>query len=239
MAPVSVKDQLLADLDRSARLRRRTTEDSEFHRRRLLLRFWQGERLARTHFDLVFEPRFSAAAKFFLGDLYGPTDIGAHIDDIRRVVPVMVRTLPASGLATVARAVELNALSEDLDGAMVEAIGEAADRLDNATYAAAYAEVGRRDDRRRQLDLIAECGAALDRLTHVRFIGAALKLMHKPAHLAGLGELQEFLERGYEAFGKMRGGAGEFISIVVTRERALSEALINGEADALPFERTR
>jgi hypothetical protein len=239
MAHVSVKDQLYADLDRSVTLRRRATDDEEFHRRRLLLRDWQGARLARTHADLVLDPRFSAAAMFFLGDLYGPTDIGAHIDDIRRVVPVMVKTLPASGLATVARAVELNALSEDLDGAMVEAIGEAADAIDNATYAAAYAQVGRRDDRRRQLDLIAECGAALDRLTHVRFIGAALKLMHKPAHLAGLGELQEFLERGYEAFGKMRGGAGEFISIVVTRERALSEALINGEADALPFERTR
>ncbi len=239
MALVSVKDQLLADLDRSARLRQRTTEDSEFHNRRLLLRLWQAERLARSHFDLVFEPRFSAAAKFFLGDLYGPRDLGAHIDEVRRVVPVMVRTLPESGLATVARAVELNALSEDLDGAMVEAIGEAAGRLDNEVYAAAYAEVGRQDDRRRQLDLIAECGAALDRLTHVRFIGAALKLMHKPAHLAGLGELQDFLERGYEAFGKMRGGAGEFISIVVTRERALSDALINGESDALPYERLR
>ena len=237
MAHVSVKDQLYADLDRSVRLRRRTTEDSEFHRRRLLLRDWQGVRLARSHADLFLEPRFAAAAMFFLGDLYGPTDIGSHIDDVRRVVPVMVRTLPESGLATVARAVELNALSEDLDGAMVEAIGEAADRLDNQAYAAAYAEVGRREDRRRQLDLIAELGAALDALTHVRFIGAALKLMHKPAHLAGLGELQDFLERGYEAFGKMRGGAGEFVSIVVSRERALSDALINGETQALPPER--
>ena len=237
MAPVSVKDQLLDDLNRSARLRRRTTEDLEFHRRRLVFRLWQGGRLARTHIDLVFEPRFSAAAKFFLGDLYGPTDIGAHIDDIRRVVPVMVRTLPESGLATVARAVELNALSEDLDGAMLEVIGEAVDHLDNAAYAAAYAAVGRREDRRRQLDLIADLGAALDRLTHVRFIGAALKLMHKPAHLAGLGELQDFLERGYEAFGKMRGGAGEFVSIVMARERALSDALINGDARALPPER--
>ena len=237
MAHVSVKDQLYADLDRSVRLRRRTTEDSEFHRRRLLLRDWQGVRLARSHADLFLEPRFAAAAMFFLGDLYGPTDIGSHIDDVRRVVPVMVRTLPELGLATVARAVELNALSEDLDGAMVEAIGEAADRLDNQAYAAAYAEVGRREDRRRQLDLIAELGAALDALTHVRFIGAALKLMHKPAHLAGLGELQDFLERGYEAFGKMRGGAGEFVSIVVSRERALSDALINGETQALPPER--
>ncbi len=70
-------------------------------------------------------------------------------------------------------------------------------------------------DRERQIDLIALLGEALDKLTHLRFIGMTLKVMRKPARLAGLGELQAFLERGYSAFGAMRGGAGEFVSIVV------------------------
>ena len=47
--------------------------------------------------------------------------------------------------------------------------------------------------------------------------------MREPALLAGLGELQAFLERGYAAFGAMRGGAGEFVGIVVERERAIAE----------------
>lgn len=234
MAEVSATNQLYAELDRSGRLRHRASEDAVFHDRRLKLRDWQGARLARSHADLVASPRFHDAAMFFLGDLYGPRDVGAHIEDVRRIVPVMAKTLPASGLAAVARAVELNALSEELDSWMVEAIGDRVERLDNATYAGAYAEVGRADERRRQIDLIELLGGSLDALTHQRFVGAALKLMRKPAELAGLGQLQGFLERGYSAFHAMRGGAGEFVSIVVWRERALNDALLAGEAEALP-----
>jgi hypothetical protein len=87
--------------------------------------------------------------------------------------------------------------------------------------------------RERQIDLIALLGEALDGLTHIRFIGMTLKLMRPPALLAGLGELQAFLERGYAAFGAMRGGAGEFVSIVVKRERAISEALLAGDDTVL------
>lgn len=237
MADVSATNQLYVELDRSAKLRHRVDEDAEFHQRRLDLRAWQGGRLARTHADLVASDRFHDAAMFFLGDLYGPRDLGAHIEDIRRIVPVMAKTLPASGLATVARAAELNALSEELDGAMVEVIGERANRIDGAIYASAYLEVGRADERRRQIDLIELLGASLDALTHHRFVGMALKMMRKPAELAGLGVLQGFLERGYSAFHAMRGGAGEFVSIVVWRERKLNDALLRGEADALPPEK--
>ena len=236
MTDASIKDQLIAELDRCEGLRRRQFEDDLFHQRRLKLRAWQGGRLALTHRDLAANPRFAAAAKFFLGDLYGPRDLGAHIEEVRRIVPIMVKTLPASGLLTVARAVELDALSEDLDGAMVEAIDERADRIDNAVYAEAYLKVGRAEDRRRQIDLIELLGGALDALTHHRFIGATLKLMRKPAEMAGLGELQSFLERGYVAFHHMRGGAGEFVSIIVWRERMLSDALLRGDIDTLPVE---
>jgi hypothetical protein len=48
-----------------------------------------------------------------------------------------------------------------------------------------------------------------------------------------LGELQAFLERGYSAFGAMRGGASEFVTIVVTRERAISASLLKGDDEAL------
>ncbi len=236
MADAFLKDQLLAELDRCEGLRRRQVEDELFHQRRLKLRAWQAARLARSHRDLAVNPRFAAASKFFLGELYGPRDLGAHIDEVRRIVPIMIKTQPASGLLTVARSVELNAVSEDLDGAMVEAIGERAAAIDNAVYAEAYRTVGRAEDRRRQIDLIELLGGALDALTHHKFIGATLKVMRKPAKLAGLGGLQSFLERGYDAFGPMRGGAGEFVSIIVWRERMLSAALLKGDAHALPLE---
>jgi len=52
--------------------------------------------------------------------------------------------------------------------------------------------------------------------------------MRKPARLAGLSELQSFLERGYAAFQKM-GGADEFLKKVITHERKLLNALFDGD----------
>jgi hypothetical protein len=224
---------LLTELDRSEELRARSREDPDFGGKRALLRAWQGARLARTHLDLLESRRFRAAAKFFLTDLYGPTDLSRHIDDARRIMPVMARVLPDSGLATVAHAMELNALSESLDGAMVEALGEGVQAIDEAAYGAAYRAVDRADDRTRQIDLIDLLGKALDKLTHIHFIGMTLRMMRKPATIAGLGELQAFLEKGYAAFGAMRGGASEFVTIVVDRERAISQALLAGDDEAL------
>lgn len=227
------RDLLLAELDHSERLRARRAEDAEFDRKRALVRDWQGARLARTHRDLLESRRFHAAAHFFLTDLYGPTDLSRHIEDVRRIEPLMTRLLPDSGLATVAHSVELNALSEGLDGAMVGALGRKANAIDEAAYGKAYRKVGRADERMRQIDLIERLGTALDKLTHVPLIGMTLRMMRKPATLAGLGEMQAFLERGYSAFGVMRGGAREFVAIVVGRERAISEALFEGDDEAL------
>ena len=116
---------------------------------------------------------------------------------------------------------------------MVEALGDKMVFLDEALYGAAYRGIGRAEDRARQIDLIELLGNALDKLTHLHLIGATLKMMRKPAALAGLGELQAFLERGYSAFGAMRGGAGEFVTIVVARERAISQAVLAGDDAAL------
>ncbi len=227
------RDLLLAELDRSERLRARREEDAEFDRKRSSLRAWQSGRLARTHRDLLESRRFHGAATFFLTDLYGPTDLSRHIEDVRRIEPLMTRFLPDSGLATVAHAVELNALSESLDGAMVEALRRKVEAIDEAAYGTAYREVGRAEDRERQIDLIERVGTALDKLTHLPLIGMTLKMMRRPAIRAGLGEMQAFLERGYSAFGAMRGGAGEFVTIVVARERAISKALLAGDDEAL------
>ena len=233
MTKDTYRDLLLSELDRSEALRARTREDPAYSGKRVLLRAWQAARLARTHADLLESRRFHDAAQFFLSDLYGPADLSRHIVDIRRIVPLMTSALPDSGLATVAHAVELDAVSESLDEAMVETLGDKADAINEASYAAAYRAIDRAGDRARQIDLIELLGNSLDKLTHIRLIGMTLKMMRKPARLAGLGELQAFLERGYSAFGAMKGGSGEFVAMVVARERAISRALLAGDDEAL------
>src|SRR5208337_4628610 len=162
MTQETFRELLLTELDRSAELRARIVEDAGFGERRALLRDWQAARLARTHRDLLESRRFHDATEFFLTDLYGPRDLSRHIEEVRRILPVMTSMLPDSGLATVAHAMELNALSESLDAAMVEWLGEKAPEITDALYGEAYRAVGPAQDRERQIDLIALLGEALD-----------------------------------------------------------------------------
>ncbi|HMN70865.1 MAG TPA: hypothetical protein PKA55_03225 [Rhodoblastus sp.] len=219
--------RLIAELDRAERARSSHAGEAP-HAQRAAFRAWQAGRLARTHADLLASPRFGPAAAFFLTDLYGPQDISVQTAQVRRIVPLMSRTLPATALDTVADAIELDALSEELDAAMIAELGGTAEALTAPSYAAAYRVIARQAERGRQIDLIEHLGRSLDGLTRQPFIGAALKMMRKPAEIAGLGALQSFLERGYAAFRVMRGG-GEFVDIVARREREISNALFAGD----------
>ena len=194
--------------------------------RRDRLRAWQAARLAKTHADLLASPKFNIAATFFLSDLYGPKDFSERDAEMEKVLPIMTTMLPVSGLRTLLLAVEVDALSERFDAEMVAVLGKRLDQdglaLDD--YAAAYRQVGDRDGRELQIRLIGETGEALDALAHKTFAGAALKLMHGPAQLAGLGELHAFLERGFNAFRSLR-RADEFLETIVQRERELMVSL--------------
>ena len=210
------------------KLRESARADERLAGRRLILREWQAARLARTHAHLLASPRYSRAAEFFLSDLYGATDFSARDAEMTKVLPLMTSILPLSGLKTVLLAVEVDALSERLDAAMVAALGNRLEKgIGDAEYAAAYCKVGCRAERERQLDLIEATGEALDSLARKPFVRATLKMMHGPAHMAGLGALHEFLERGFEAFHAM-GRADEFLESVVGRERDILRALFAG-----------
>jgi hypothetical protein len=221
-------ERLTARLEAGVALRGRVRTDAEAARRRLLLRDWQSDRLARSHADLLADPRFHDTAVFFLTELYGAKDTVKRDADIARVVPTAAKLLPISGLETIADAIELDTLSEVLDAAMVAALGDRIEAIDATAYGAAYREVGRRAEREHQIDLIEHLGHALDHLTRHSFAGTALNLMRRPARLAGFGDLQVFLEDGYRAFRKMN-GADDFLEHIVSRERAVMEALFAGD----------
>ncbi|MBP8309722.1 MAG: hypothetical protein KAY46_20765, partial [Burkholderiaceae bacterium] len=76
------------------------------------VKHWQAQRLASTHADLLADPGTNTAARFFLDDLYGAKDFSRRDTELMRLVPTMSRLLPERALATVADAVELDALSE-------------------------------------------------------------------------------------------------------------------------------
>jgi len=194
---------------------------------RLTLRAWQAARLARTHADLLASPHFGHAATFFLSDVYDLKDLSRRDAAIKRIVPIMTRLLPTAGLETVGYAVELDALTESLDAGVVAALGAKVAELDAATYGRAYRQADRRADRERQILLIEHLGHALDRLARQPLIGSILAMMRTPARLMGLGDLQDLLERGYDAVTGMD-DIEEFLQLIVTREQRLMKALFAG-----------
>lgn len=183
---------------------------------------WQAARLAETYADLASQPRYAEATAFFLDDLYGAKDFSARDEEMLRIVPVMARVLPESAVETAALAIELEALTESLDQRLAARL--TAPTVSNDEYEGAYRETSTRDERMHQVDLVQAVGQRLDALVRKPFVGGTLKLMRKPARLAGLADLQDFLERGYAAFRRMD-GAGEFLAAFRARESALVAAI--------------
>ena len=208
------------------------------NRSRLLapLQRWQARRLERSFADFLTDPRTAPAARFFLDDLYGDHDVTARDRGIERVLPLMRKLLPPHLIETAADAIELAWLSHALDLRLVDRLeraGTKAAGIDERSYARAYREVGKPRLRERQIRLILRVGASLDQAVHKPWIPRLLRASRLPARLAGLGDLQGFLERGFDAFRALRGADG-FLGAIAARERETARRLLTGHPR--PFE---
>lgn len=219
----SILDQL-AIVDR---LRAARQGDAAHGERLLAIKAYQARRFERSYADLLSHQRYRAAARFFLEELYGPQEFTARDAQFARIVPALVRLFPDEIVSTVATLAKLHALSESLDDDMARALG--APEVNARAYVAAWQRTGRAVDRQAQVDLTLAVGGALERYTRNPVLRGALRMMRKPAQAAGMGELQRFLETGFDTFGAMRGSA-EFLGIVRDRERAFCAALFDADA---------
>lgn len=203
------------------------------------LQRWQSARLERSFADFLAAPRTAPAARFFLDDLYGDHDVTARDRDVERVLPLMRKLLPEHLIETAADAIELAWLSHALDLRMAAALERQGTRpaeLDDESYSAAYRAVGKRRIRDHQIALVLRVGETLDEAVHKPWIPRLLRASRLPARIAGLGELQRFLERGFDAFRALR-GADAFLAAIAAREREASRRMFAGEP--APFELER
>jgi len=189
------------------------------------LRAWQAERLARTYADLRKDPQYAAAIEFFLRDLYGPQDFSQRDRDLARAWRHLRRALPRVALEILARAIELQVLTAELDLAMAGVL--APGPVSAAGYAAAYRAVGRRTARCRQIELIVGIGTDLRSIVRHAWLGRLLRAAHGPAHAAGFGALQDFLERGFAAFRAMS-DTERFLQAIRDREMQFLNEMMPG-----------
>jgi hypothetical protein len=230
----SAADRLAALLEENRTLQAHQDADETFTARLRDLQAWQSERLLHTHGDLAARPRYAPGVDFFVRDLYAPKDFSGRDADIERAYPYMVRTLPRAVLEAAGDAARLYVLSRHLDAGMVTALFEhqEVERIDPASYAEAYRICDAFDERAEQIEIIRGLAGRIDRYVRSPIVVGILRMARGPARLAGLSELQDFLERGAGAFHHM-GGARDFVATITRRERTILERIF--ERHPAPF----
>ncbi len=223
---------------RSARLQGWAEREGLAASARALAR-WQKRRLSRTYADFSSSERYRLATRFFTEELYAPDNLARRDRDIHAMTPSMVRLLPQAAVETVADALNLQVRSLVLDLRLARELarrGIDPAAMAETDYVAGYLAVGVRGWRERQITLLLSVGWRLESLVHRPLIYQALRMARWPAQLAGLGELQAFLEHGFEAFRAMH-GADRFLAAIEEREMAIVERIFGGHPEPLSCQR--
>ncbi len=222
---------MLKHLETLAKLRGPDQRDAALYAQAKRVKAWQRKRLAATYADLAAQRRYTPTVAFFLDELYGGKDSALRDADLRRMVPTMQRLLPAFAYQAVSDALALDVLAEEFDQALAADISDA--EITDQRYVKAFRAAGRHGDRLRQVALMRTVGAGLDRMVKQPLIYPTLKMLRRPARMAGLEAMQQFLEAGFTAFRHMR-GADEFLETIAARETLLIERIFQGHA--APFD---
>jgi hypothetical protein len=197
------------------------------------LQAWQRARIARTYDDLLGQDAYRPAVNFFLAELYGGLDFRERDQDMSRVMPVMKRFLPDRVLLSMSEAFELQAVSLEFDMAMAVYMEKSGiEELDMGRYSEAYRAGSERAGRERQIALIRKLAYDLEWLVRKPLVNTLVRLLRGPAHAAGFGKLQQFLEFGLGSF-RALDDVSYFNETIYEREWDAMEKLYAGEA--LPF----
>jgi hypothetical protein len=178
----------------------------------------QARRFRSTYADFLEHPVYASATRFFLEELYGVHDFGQRDAQFARIAGALERLFPEAVAQLAVDLAETHALTEVLDHHMATHwLAQSAELPPTLRYARAWRLTGQRDARARQLTVVQHMGRELQRLTRMKPLRLALRMMRNPARAAGLDALQHFLESGFDAFASM-GNAQSFLESINARE---------------------
>ena len=225
-------------LDRNQALAEETLRDGFPLAQFESLQAWQLDRLTTTFEDFYSQEGYRPAVEFFVSDLYGGLDFRERDQEMERVMSLMVRFLPDNALVALAEAFELQAISIEHDVDMARYTSRAGlAGLDMADYCEVYLACSDRAGRERQILLIRKLGQDLQNLVDKPLINYLLRMLRGPAHAAGFGLLQEFLESGFASFRALE-DADHFVDTIYEREWAAMERMFAGDPDPFRLLRT-
>ncbi|PNE03620.1 hypothetical protein A15D_00840 [Alcanivorax sp. MD8A] len=226
-------EQLQHYLERFFALRQHG-DDALFLARLRRLQEWQGERLKHTHAHLLDDPVTAEGIQFLLDDVYGGRELLPVAREIRRALPKAMKLLPEKVMATSAAALEAAILTQELDEAVTQTLGEALDQpLTEMTYLKGFRQDHHHNDRLRQVQLVAELGHRLDRYIRSRMLHATFRMVRKPVHAAGFSNLYDFMDRSFRVM-KPVPSVGLLLEQLAAREEAIMQKVYAGHPT--PFE---
>ena len=215
-------------------LRQLQAKDAELTQALRKVKLFQARRFKATYADLLRDPRYQSAARFFLEELYGDRDYAGRDQQFARIASTVGRLFPENVVNTAVALAEVHALTEALDDLMARAWMARqpadSDATETACYVACWRQLANPAARALQLEAVLQLGHAIDRLTRTPGLRTLLRMMRGPASAANLQALQQFLESGFDAFAAMR-GAEYFLDSVSGRETDWMELLFNAELE--------
>ena len=231
-----IAQQLQRDLQRYRGLKQHDESQSEFRDALFNLQKWQAQRMRKTHQTLLEDDKYRVATEFFLDDIYGGIDLTDIANEAERVINKALKILPEKVMVTATYALELNALSAELDERLADYLFYEMGETDISMEA--YTEAFRRSAalelRQRQVELAKQLAVGLDKYVRSRLVYSTFKLVKKPAHRAGIGNLYGFMGKGFDAMRPM-GSASDVIHRIVDKEYELIEQVFSGHPSPYGF----
>jgi len=163
---------------------------------------WQLDYLLPYFSDLYAKDGYAEAIDFTMSDLAG-IGISDRDHDLERAAPAITTMLPLGALRTIASAAEMNARVLEINIAICRSLAvddELPDTITEYDYCMACREAASLEKCVTLVQLITGLGSTLKSLVKISVLGMTLRAMRAPAHAAGFGALQEFLENGYHTF---------------------------------------
>lgn len=194
------------------------------------LREFQCERIAQTYRDFAAQPQYAPVMQFFLEDLYGARDYTQRDYDAARVHNFLKKFVPAEMLKLVTDAIELTQLSHTLDEKLLWVLIQELDFRETLTpelYAEAYRRCDNADERERQIELLVGVMHDAATVAHFPLTGVGLRMAKGPMHAAGWHEMYAFLERGQQAFSKVK-KPEKFLEAIQERETEIMDKIARG-----------
>jgi hypothetical protein len=195
---------------------------------------WQLEYLLPFFSDLYVRKGYAEAIDFTMSDLAG-IGISSRDRDLERAAPAITSMLPLRALETIATAAEMNARVLGINIAICRSLlvgTELPAEITELEYCRACRKASSLQECVELVHLLTGLGRTLKSLVGVPMIGMTLRAMRAPAHAAGFGALQEFLEKGYLTFRQIP-DIDHFLSEIEIRMVEVFERIYTAPQDQL------